>query len=87
MKITKKDVAEKILSYLKHDISIDDLVHWAENALMEGEFEEENFEIINDIVSRIGLADVKAFGLMWEDCEKYLNMLGYNVKVDIESAV
>ena len=37
MTITKQTVAEKISSYLRHDISIADLVTWAEDAMMDGE--------------------------------------------------
>ena len=37
MTSTKQTVAEKIASYLRHDISLADLVSWAEDAMMEGE--------------------------------------------------
>jgi hypothetical protein len=29
------------------------------------------------------LADVKEFGLSWDDCYSYLRNLGYNVKVEL----
>lgn len=35
------------------------------------------------VVSRLGLADVRAFGLTWEDCEAYLRQLGYSARVEI----
>jgi len=82
MIITKKIVADKILSCLQHKLTLSELVGWAENAVMEGEFDENDFELINDIVSKLGLADVRAFGLLWEDCEYYLKKLGYNVRVE-----
>ena len=40
MTITNQTVAEKIASYLRHDISLADLVSWAEAAMMDGEFDE-----------------------------------------------
>ena len=39
---------------------------------MEEELEGGYFDILRDIISRLGLADVEKFGLTWEDCEDYL---------------
>ena len=82
-KITDKVVADKLTAYLHHKISLADLVDWAEMAMMEGEFAEENYETIRDIVSYLGVADVKAFGLTWEECEKFLRQLGYSVRIEV----
>ncbi len=82
MLVTKKIVAEKIQDYLLHKISLDELVEWAENVILESEIDEKNAELIMGIVSKIGLADVRAFGLLWEDCEIYLEKLGCKVKIE-----
>jgi enterochelin esterase-like enzyme len=37
--------------------------------MMEEEFDDRDRETIRDITSRLGLADVREFGLAWEDCE------------------
>ena len=34
-------------------------------------------------VVRLGLADVQAFGLTWEDCASLLKQLGYDARVEI----
>jgi hypothetical protein len=34
----------------------------------------------------LGVADVRAFGLTWEDCEQLLRQLGYTARVDIIAA-
>lgn len=81
--ITTKIVAEKISAYLHHKLKLSELVDWAENIMMEGDFEKENYETLRKIVSRLGVADVKAFGLTWEDCEQFLNQLGYTVRVEV----
>jgi cobyrinic acid a,c-diamide synthase len=86
MTITKQAVADKIAAYLRHDISLADLVSWAEEAMMEGEFAEQDAAVIADVVSRLGVADVRAFGLAWEDCEQLLRQLGYAARVDIVAA-
>ncbi len=79
MVITRKAVAHLISQYLHHQISLEELVDWAENAMQEGEFEESHSDEITEVVCRIGVADVRAFGLFWEECEALLNKLGYKV--------
>jgi cobyrinic acid a,c-diamide synthase len=86
MIITKQTVADKIAAYLRHDISLAALVSWAEEAMMEGEFSEQDVGVISDTVARLGVADVRAFGLTWEDCEQLLRQVGYTARVDIVAA-
>jgi hypothetical protein len=62
------------------------MVDWAENMICEAEYDENDFELIKEILSRLGLADVKEFGLSWGDCYSYLTRLGYQVEVNIYSA-
>lgn len=81
MKITKKEVGEKIMDYLNQRMDLQELVDWAENTVREEEYDEQDFELIREMVARIGLADVKQFGLSWDDCYNYLSQLGYKVKV------
>jgi len=81
--ITRNDVATKLIDYLHHQIALADLVTWAEKAMMEDDFDERDFETIRDIVSRLGIADVKAFGLTWEDCEDFLSRLGYQINIQV----
>ena len=50
---------------------------------MEAEFEEDRHGAIRDIVSRLGVADVRAFGPTWEDCEQFLGRLGCTVRVEV----
>ncbi|MBI3008999.1 MAG: hypothetical protein HYY56_05765 [Candidatus Omnitrophica bacterium] len=79
--IRQKDVADKLIQYLCHKITLAQLIDWAENAMMDAEFDDTDFITIRDVISRVGLADVKAFGLTWEDCEEFLTRLGYRVKI------
>lgn len=80
--ITSKIVAHKLLAYLHQELPLSELVDWAENAMMDGDFEEKNHDILREIIGRLGVADVKAFGLTWEDCQRFMNQLGYNLKVE-----
>ncbi len=86
MVITKQTVADKIAAYLHHRITQAQLVDWAENALMEGEFAEEDSATLSAVVSRLGVADVRTFGLTWADCEQLLGQIGYSARVEIITA-
>ena len=86
MLITKTIVADKIASYLHHDITLAQLVDWAERAMLEDEFDDNGLPAIRAAVSRLGVADVRAFGLTWEDCEELLRQLGYSARVSIVTA-
>jgi hypothetical protein len=86
MRITKRAAAEKIAAYLHHEIGLTALVDWAENSLMEGEFDADESSKLAHALGRVGLADVRPFGLTWEDCEAILNELGYEARVDVVAA-
>ncbi len=86
MRITNQVVASKLSAYLQFRIKLPQLVDWAENAIMEGEFGGKNSHALAEVVGRIGLADVREFGLTWEDCSGILNALGYTAHVDIIGA-
>lgn len=83
MLVTRKLVVEKLKDYLTHRISLHDLTHWAETAMMDAEFDENEIELLSDVVSKLGLAEVRDFGLTWEDCEEYLMRLGYRAQVAV----
>lgn len=83
IKVSKEDVASKILAYLNRSISLEQIVDWAEDMVSEAEYNERDFELIRDILSHLGLADVREFGLSWDDCYNYLSRLGYQVKVTV----
>ena len=83
MQLMREAVAHKLAVYLHHEISLDELVVWANVAIMEADFEEAYYDAIRDAVARLGLADVQAFGLTWEDCANLLKQLGYDARVEI----
>lgn len=86
MLITTKIVADKIAAYLHHDITLEQLVDWAEHAMMDDEFDKSGLPAIRSAVSRLGVADVRAFGLPWEECEGLLRQLGFSARVSIVAA-
>ena len=86
MIVTKQAVAEKIAGHLQHRVALPQLVEWAENAMMDADFDDQDAATITAVVSRLGVADVRAFGLTWADCEELLAKLGYSARVEIVAA-
>jgi hypothetical protein len=83
MVVTKKALADMLIKYINRKIDLLSFISWAEDMVREADFESGNFELIREILARIGLADVREFGLTWDDCYDYLHKLGYNVKVEL----
>jgi hypothetical protein len=83
MPVTKQAAANKIAAYFHHEITLAQLVDWAEDAVREGEFAEREMEALRFVIPRLGLADVRAFGLTWEDCEQLLARLGYRARIEV----
>ena len=85
MTITRQVVADRLSAYLRGSQDLAGLVAWAEDAMLEGEFAQQDYVVIRDVVSRLGLADVAAFGLTWEDTVDMLARLGYRATVEVQS--
>ena len=86
MTITKQTVADKIAAYLHHEMTLAELVDWAEHAMMDGELAERDAKTLSAVVARLGVADVRAFGLAWDDCEDLLHKLGFSPRVEVVAA-
>lgn len=81
--ITRHDVAQQVIAYLQHRLSLAELVDWAERALLESDLDERDLDLVRESLARLGVADVRAFGLSWEECEQLLAQLGYKVSVQV----
>lgn len=80
MQISRSIVADQLAAYLHHQLSLEELVSWAERHMMESDFDT---DATRDAVARLGVADVRAFGLTWDDCERLLRDLGYAAHIQI----
>ena len=81
--ITRKIIAENLLAYMQGKISLKQIVSWAEDAMMDSDFENNHEREISETLAKIGLIDVNTFGLLWEDCDNIIHKLGFNVKIDL----
>ena len=79
--LTRQTVMKHLADCLNNKLSLAALGDWAEKAI-----EEKYAKAIMQSLGRIAAADVKEFGLLWEDCENIAGQLGFTIKVDIEKA-
>ena len=86
MKITRQVTARKLHAYLQGRLSQAALVSWAERAMLEGDFAAADAAVLRKVVPRLGLADVREFGLAWEDCSRMLRLLGFRARIAVVAA-
>ena len=41
---------------------------------------------VSFVIARLGVTDVRAFGLAWEDCKELLHKLGFEPRVEVVAA-
>jgi hypothetical protein len=79
--ITRQIVRNKILAYLNREITLAELVDWAEDGVFETDLDENDTELLMSILGRLGAADVEQFALSWDDYFAMLSQLGYKPQV------
>jgi hypothetical protein len=80
--ITRQQVSEKILTYLNGEMTLAQLVSWAESCMVEGGFgPDPDIDMLVDIVMYLAAADTEYFPPTWEVFSDFLNQLGSPVKV------
>jgi hypothetical protein len=85
--ITRQIILERLDTYLNHQITLAELVEWAENALIEPDIpENENADLLMDVLMYLGAADTRGFPLTWDILSDFMDKLGGSVRVIVESA-
>ena len=82
MVITRQTVSDKLLAYLNRQITLAELVNWAENTFIDDALEPpEDTAMLNDILAYLAAADTAQFPLTWDICAGFLEKLGVTVQV------
>lgn len=82
MTITRQTVSDKLLAYLNAQITLAELVDWAENTFIDDVLEPaEDVDMLNDILGYLAAADTAQFPLTWDICAQFLDNLGVKVQV------
>ena len=87
MEITKDILANQILKFLNRKLSLEELVNWAENSIIEANYQEIYFEEIADILAKIGVSNVKGFELTTAFYLNTLIKLDYIPHFDIKNKI
>ncbi|MCZ7539184.1 MAG: hypothetical protein M5U29_04545 [Anaerolineae bacterium] len=85
--ITRQHVSAKLLAYLNDEITLAQLVDWAESCLVAGGFgPDDDIDLLMDVVMYLAGADSPYFPLTWDMCQEFMRRLGTPVKVVTVSA-
>jgi hypothetical protein len=83
--ITRQLILDKLNAYLNHQLTLAELVDWAETTLVEPDIPEyEDADSLMDILMYLGAADTKGFPLTWEVLSDFVEQLGGNIRVSTE---
>ena len=82
MNITRQVVSDQLLAYLNQELSLSQLVGWAENTFIDDSLvPDEDIPLLNDILMYLAGADTSQFPLTWHICAEFMAKLGTPVKV------
>lgn len=84
--VTKPVLLEKLYAFIRHETTLPQLVDWAENWFVDGEFDmEDDVEMITDIMMYLAAADSRGFPLTWDILSEFVEKLGGKMPVIIQS--
>ena len=84
--LTRQAVADQLLAYLRHEMSLAELVAWCEAAAFEAPLAPGTEDVLMPVLLRLGVADVEAFSPSWEEWEGLMRQLGYRLHVVAQQA-
>lgn len=85
--MTRQTILNQLNAYLNHNLTLAELVAWAENALIEPDIpDDEDAALLMDIVMYLGAADSRGFPLTWEILSDFLTRLGSQARVILQMA-
>lgn len=83
---TKETISQQLTSYLNHQLTLAELVGWAEHVILDGNIQDADPKKVMRVLGRIAASDAEGFGLLWEDCDDMLRELGYRAHVNVTKA-
>ena len=74
-------IIQQMNKYLARELSIDELVTWAQDTLEAGDLSPDDEALLRDLVARAGEPDSATFGLTIEEWSRLLHRLGQELRV------
>ncbi len=72
---------QRVNAYLNQDISLEQLVDWAQTAVDKGQLSQDDESLLRDLVTRAGEPSGDSFGLTLEDLAEFLGRMGHELRV------
>ena len=80
--ITRQTISDQLLGYLNHQLTLAQLVDWAEKTLIDTPFESEaDIPLLTVVLAYLAAGDTPDFPLTWEVLSGFLDKLGVSVRV------
>jgi hypothetical protein len=80
--LTRQQVADRILMFLNRELSLSELVDWAENTFVRDVvLPEDEMAVLNDVLMALAAADSPIAPLTVDTCFALLDRLGVQVAV------
>jgi hypothetical protein len=74
---TRQTILENLNRYLNQQMTLLELVYWAENMLVEPAFPDgEDVDLLMDVLMYLGAADTRGFPLTWDVISDFVTCLG-----------
>lgn len=84
---TRRQILKHLTAYLNHDITLAELISWAESVLIEPDLPDaEDADLIMDVLTYLAAADSRGFPLTWDVLTDFVARLGGHVRVVVEVA-
>ncbi|MCY3907493.1 MAG: hypothetical protein OXF63_09630 [Anaerolineaceae bacterium] len=84
--VTKPVLLEKLYAFIRHETTLPQLVDWAENWFVDGEFDmKDDVEMITDIMMYLAAADSRGFPLTWDILSEFVEKLGGKMPAIVEA--
>ena len=83
---TKSECAQKVAAYLANEISHEELVAWADAALAEENFPEQEGKILLMVLSDLSASRAPTFFSKVEDYQTLLRELGFRMETKLVAA-
>jgi len=80
--LTRGAILRHLNRYLGQEITVAQLVSWAQETLAAGDLSDEDEALLRDLVARAGEPGGADFGLTLEDCSEFMTRLGYELRIN-----
>ncbi len=84
--ITREVLLEKLYAYIRHEVTLSEIVDWAENVFVDDDVDVEgDVELLMDVIFCLAGGDTDLFPLTWDVLTEFVEKLGGKMPVIVEA--